>query len=203
MPPSFSPYSSGAATAGLETLHQFLPMMPAGIWMEFAAIWHPFDAKRKVILSYEHTVEKYLYFVLEGVQRAYYVGEDGKEATLVFTYAPSFGGIADSFLLQAPSRYWYETLTPSRFLRTTFQQLDELMLQHHSLERLIRQLSNQALAGALARQIELQSLAAEDRFRALLHRSPQLLQLVPHKYIANYLGMDASNFSKFLGTIRL
>jgi CRP-like cAMP-binding protein len=140
---------------------------------------------------------------LEGVQRAYYVGEDGREATLVFTYAPSFGGVADSFLLQQPSRYWYETLTPSRFLRATFQQLDELMQRHHALERLMRQLTNHALAGTLARQIELQSFSAEQRFRALLSRSPQLLQLVPHKYIANYLGMDATNFSKFMGSIRL
>ena len=57
--------------------------------------------------------------------------------------------------------------------------------------------------GALARQTELQSSTAEQRFRALMARSPHLLQLVPHKYIANYLGMDATNFSKFLGSVRI
>ena len=77
------------------------------------------------------------------------------------------------------------------------------MLRHHALERLMRQRTNQALAGVLTRQIELQSLSAEARFLALMKRSPQLLQLVPHKYIANYLGMDATNFSKFMGSIRL
>lgn len=187
----------------LHALQQFIPSLPAVVWAEFSSIWQPFEAKRKEILTAEGTVEKYLYFVLEGVQRAYFVGEDGREATLVFTYTPSFGGVADSFLLQQASHYWYETLTPSKFLRATFQQLDELMLRHHALERLMRQLTNQALAGTLARQIELQALSAEERFRALLQRSPQLLQLVPHKYIANYLGMDATNFSKFMGTVRL
>jgi len=62
---------------------------------------------------------------------------------------------------------------------------------------------SQTLAGVLARQIELQSLSAEQRFRALMARSPHLLQLVPHKYLASYLGLDPTNFSKFLGSIRL
>lgn len=187
----------------LESLRQFFPDLPTDIQADFEAIWQPFEAKRKVVLSTEGVVEKHLYFVLEGVQRAYFVGDDGQEATLVFTYAPSFGGIADSFLLQTPSNYRYETLTPSKFLRSTFQQLDALMLRHHSLERLIRLRTSQALAGVLSRQIELQSFSAEARFSALLKRSPQLLQLVPHKYIASYLGMDATNFSKFLGSVRL
>jgi hypothetical protein len=55
----------------------------------------------------------------------------------------------------------------------------------------------------LVRQIETQSMSAEQRFRALLARSPHLLHLVPHKYIANYLGMDPTNFSKLLGQVRL
>jgi CRP-like cAMP-binding protein len=187
----------------LTILQQFIPPLPEPVWHDFAGIWQPFEAKRKVILTAESQVERYVYFVLSGVQRAYHLDRDGREATLVFTYAPSFGGVADSFLLQQPSRYWYETLTPSTFLRATFTQLDVLMQQHHALERMMRLLTSQALADTLTRQIELQSMSAEDRFRVLLQRSPQLLQLVPHKYIANYLGMDATNFSKFLGTIRV
>ena len=69
-----------------------------------------------VLLTVEGTTEKYLYFVLEGVQRAYSVSNEGREATLVFTYPYSFSGVADSFLLQQPSRYFLETLTPSVFL---------------------------------------------------------------------------------------
>lgn len=169
----------------------------------FSDIWQPFEAGRKVILTSEGDTEKYLYFVLDGVQRAYAVGEDGREATLVFTYPYSFSGVADSFLLQQASRYFFETLTPSVFLRTTFRQMDELMLKHHAIERMIRLAVSHTLAGVLARQIELQSFTAEQRFRTFLNRSPHLLNMVPHKYLASYLGMDATNFSKFLATIRL
>ncbi len=184
------------------TIRQILPLSGPE-WDDFAAIWQPFEAKRKVILTAEGDTEKYVYFVLEGVQRAYAVSDDGREATLVFTYPYSFSGVADSLLLQQPSRYFFETLTPSAFLRSTFRQLDEIMLKHHAVERMLRLAISHTLAGVLVRQIELQSFTAEQRFRSLMKRSPHILQLVPHKYLASYLGMDATNFSKFLGNIRL
>ena len=61
-------------------------------WEAFAGIWQPFGAKRKTILTAAGDTEKYLYFVKEGVQRAFYAKDDDKEATLVFTYAGSFSG---------------------------------------------------------------------------------------------------------------
>lgn len=192
-----------SALAHLQTFVRQIHPLSEPEWEDFAAAWQPFEAKRKIILTHEGDTEKYVYFVLEGVQRAYAVGQDGREATLVFTYPYSFSGVADSFLLQQPSRYFFETLTPGAFLRTSFRQLDGLMLKHHAVERMIRLALSQALAGVLARQIELQSFTAEQRFRALLTRSPHILHLVPHKYLASYLGIDATNFSKFLGSIRL
>lgn len=179
------------------------PMLPAEVLEDLAAIFQEFSAKRKTVLTAEGEVEKYLYLVQEGVQRAYAIGSDGREATLVFTYAPSFSGVADSFLLQKPSRYWFETLTPSKFLRANFRDFDAVLLKHPLLERLVRLALSQTLEGVLVRQIELQSFTAEQRFRTLMTRSPHLLQLVPHKYIANYLGMDPTNFSKLLGQIKI
>jgi pyridoxine 5'-phosphate synthase PdxJ len=60
-----------------------------------------------------------------------------------------------------------------------------------------------ALKGALERHIELQCYTNEEKFKTLLKRSPHILNLVPHKYLASYLGMDATNFSKLLATVRL
>lgn len=64
--------------------------------------------------------ERYLCFVTEGIQRVYYYNDIEREATLVFTYAPSLGGVLDSLLMQLPSKYHFETLTPSKFSSSTF-----------------------------------------------------------------------------------
>ena len=169
----------------------------------FLSIWEPFSAKRKTMLTRAGETERNLYFVTEGIQRVYYYDELDREATIVFSYPPSFCGVADSFLTQTPSRFFAETLTPSAFLKTNFQQLDQLMKEHHNIERMIRLMTGFAFSGVLERMIEIQCYTAEEKFRTLLKRSPHLLNLIPHKYIANYLGIDATNFSKLLAKIRI
>ena len=172
-------------------------------WIAFSNIWKPFTAKRKELITMAGEKEKYLYFVVEGVQRVYYFDEQNREATLVFTYNPSFGGVLDSLMLQENSRYFYETLTPSVFLRASFPELQALMQTKPVIEGVIRQGITHALSGMLTRLVELQCYSSEERFLKLLQRSPHILQLVPHKYLANYLGIDATNFSKLINKIKI
>jgi hypothetical protein len=77
------------------------------------------------------------------------------------------------------------------------------MEKSRAIERLILKTTAFALKGVIARQIELSSFSAEKKFTTLLHRSPHLLQIIPHKYLASYLGIDATTFSKLMGKIRL
>lgn len=187
----------------LKQLVQAIQPIPEADWDDFARIWHPFSAKRKIPLTVAGETENYLYFVAEGAQRVYYVDEQGREATLVFSYAPSFGGVVDSLLLQQPSRYYYETLTASSFLRVSFADLQAFMPQHRAVETMIRLGITQALSGVLERLVELQCYSSADKFRTLLRRSPHILRVVPHKYLANYIGVDPTNFSKLLNGIKL
>lgn len=193
-------------TSGLDalrtTVEQTYPL-PEEAMAALLRIWRPLEVRRKVGLVAQGETTAYLYFVISGLQRVYYLDEQGREATLVFTYAPSFGGVIDSFLLQQPSRYHYETLTPSTFLRTSFAELDELMRRYPTVERMIRLGTTATLGGLLERLVEIQAFSSEEKFRALLRRSPHILQLVPHKYLANYLGIDATNFSKLLNKVRI
>jgi len=172
-------------------------------WSAFSSIWTERTAKRKEQLTLAGETEKHLYFVIEGIQRIYYFDEQNREATLVFTYAPSFGGVLDSLLMQQPSKYNYETLTPSKFLQTPFQELHKLMEEFPAIEKLVRKGVTVSLSGVLDRLVELQSYSSEERFRKLLKRSPHILQLIPHKYLANYIGIDATNFSKLINNVRI
>ena len=88
-------------------------------------------------------------------------------------------------------------------LRTTFRQVQTLMDEFHGIERLIRLAVSHSLRGVLERQTELISFSAEEKFRILLKRSPHVLQIIPHKYLASYLGIDPSTFSKLLSSVRI
>lgn len=169
----------------------------------FCELWKPFNSSRKQILSNAGYPEKYLYFVLEGVQRVYYHDDEGREATLVFTYSPSFGGVLDSFMLNQESKYFYETLTQSRFFRISRNDFFNFLNDSPELGVLIQNGLAATISGVLERLVELQCYSSESKFRSLLQRSPHILSLVPHKYLANYLGIDPTNFSKFINKIKI
>ncbi len=171
-------------------------------WQALARCWTEVNFKRKQLITRAGETEKYLYFVAEGMQRAFF-DHNGKEATLVFSYAPSFSGVIDSFFTQQPSRFSLETLTQSSLLRIHYNDMTALIQAHRSIETWVRIALTGVLAGTLQRQVELMSYTAEEKFRALLQRSPHVLNLIPHKYLASYIGVDPATFSKLLGSMRL
>jgi CRP-like cAMP-binding protein len=172
-------------------------------WEAFAENWQPYTARRKTLLTASGEVEHYLYFVLDGVQRAFHLSDSGREATIVFTYPPSFSGVPDSLLTGLPSPMYFETLTASRFLRLRGERLHRLMEDFPAVKTMVMKSLAHALHGVLKRQVEVQAFSSEEKFRALMARSPHLLNLVPHKYIASYLGIDATNFSKLLANVAI
>lgn len=191
------------ATTQLRTFLSHIHPLTGTDLDRLTANWQPLTVKRKTILTVAGETERYLYYVLDGVQRAFYPGDDNREATIVFTYPPSFSGVADSFLTQTPSLYFLETITASRFLRIHYDEVAALMQTSAAIQQLFFTATAVALRGALERHIELQCFSNEEKFRVLFRRSPHLLNLVPHKYLASYLGMDATNFSKLLASVRI
>ncbi len=176
--------------------------IPDHIWEEMKPKWSHFELGRKQPLTPVGTKEKYAYLILEGVQRIYAEHND-KEATLIFTYPHSFGGVLDSFLQQSPAIYGYETLTKSSFLRIHHHDFQEMADKYREFDQWIKTATTYALSGTLVRYKELLLMSAEEKFKTLLNRSPQVLNLIPHKYLASYIGVDATTFSKMLGRVKL
>ena len=83
------------------------------------------------------------------------------------------------------------------------RELEQMMKSRPSIEAFIRKALSISLSGLLERIVDLQVYSSEEKFRKLLQRSPHILQLVPHKYLASYLGIDATNFSKLLNSVRI
>ena len=171
-------------------------------WEAFSEIWTYSIASKLSQLTSKSEVEKRLYFIIDGVQRIYYEDEQ-RQATLVFTYRGSFGGILNSFLTELPSPYHYQTLTRSTFLYTTKAQLDAAISKRPEINKLIVKGTGIAMSGLLERLVETQCYSSEEKFRSLLKRSPHILNLVPQKYLANYIGIDPTNFSKLINTIKI
>lgn len=157
--------------------------------------------KKGEFITIPGQVQKELYFVKSGVQMSYFDTED-KTHVIAFTYAPSLCAIPDSFSFQTPSKYFLVCLTESELEYITFDELQKIFDSSQQVERLFRRITEFVLAGMISRHTELHSMTIEERYKTFCQRSPHLLQLVPHKYIASYLGIDPTNFSKLFNNVK-
>lgn len=146
--------------------------------------------------------QKELLFVVEGVQLSYFEDEN-KLYVIAFTYPPDPCAIPGSFFFQQPSDYYLKCLSDSTFNAISFDDLQTVFDRSQAVERLFRKMTELILVGVIHRHHELHSLSIEERYRAFCKRSPHLLQVVPHKYIASYLGIDSTNFSKLFNSVRI
>ncbi|MDN5211245.1 cyclic nucleotide-binding domain-containing protein [Fulvivirgaceae bacterium BMA12] len=169
---------------------------------EYIAHWVAYDAPKKTIMTAPGQTEKHWYYVLEGIQKSYYLHE-GKQHIIAFTYTPSFSGIPESILTQTPSKYFLETITDSKFLRIRYEKHLQLMEEHRQIETLFRKATEFFLIGMLQRYYELMAYDIETRFKAFAKRSPHLLRVLSQKDIASYLRIDSTNFSKLKNSVRI
>lgn len=161
--------------------------------------WEEVPFKRNEIITQAGQVQRDMLFILEGLQRSYYL-KDGREFVIAFTYPPSFSGIPESFLTQQPSKYFLQAVTDGKMLKLPWERLEAACHRHPGIERLLRQATAQVLGGLVQRHYELLAFTMEERFLAFMDRSAHLINLVPHKQLASYLGIDPTNFSKLLNT---
>ncbi|GAA4440148.1 hypothetical protein GCM10023091_23360 [Ravibacter arvi] len=175
--------------------------LPDNDWSDFSRLWTTVEIPKKRILTTPGEVEPYLYFVLGGLQRIYHLAEDGREATIIFTYPYSFSGIVDSAITQTRSNYFFETLSDSIFLRTPAERFLQAARNNAGIGNFVQLALAHNVKGLLHRLVEIQSLKSEEKFKRFMERSPHMLHIVPHRYLANYLGIDPTNFSKFINRI--
>ena len=103
----------------VEGLKNFLRLshpVPDDILDEYVSHWKEYSLPKKTVMTAPGQTEEYLYYILEGVQKSYYLHND-KFYVIAFTYAPGFSGIIDSVLTGQPSKYYLETISYSRFIR--------------------------------------------------------------------------------------
>jgi CRP-like cAMP-binding protein len=176
--------------------------IPDTLMNEFLERWIVKTAHKKEIITEINTIDRYLYFIAKGAQKAYYL-TDGNEYIIAFSHPYTFTCIPESFLTQKPSNYCWQCVTESEFLQISHRQFFDFIEKHSEFETLLWKNLIGTLGGLVNRYHRLLAFSMEERFRDLMKNSPHLLNLVPQKDIANYLKIDPTNFSKLINRIRI
>ncbi len=166
--------------------------------------WEFFTSKltRKIIPKKEiflklNEIENRISFIEFGVVRLFIPKEDDeKDITFGFSFENQFVSAYDSFLTRQPSLYQLQTLTKTSLLYITYEDLQEVY-QKTQIGNLIGRLTAERLfLLKSSREQNLLNLSAEQRYLKLFKERPQLIKLMPLKYISSYIGVTAQALSR-------
>jgi CRP-like cAMP-binding protein len=152
--------------------------------------------KAKTILHNAGEICKYSYFVNSGLLRSFNINDNIVEHVLHFACEGWWIGDMYSLLSQKPGNLFIEVMEDAEIVLLSKENQEQLYFEIPKLERFFRILTENSLVAHQERLMDNLSLSAEERFDKFCKRYPTLIQRVPQKQIASYIGVTPEFFSK-------
>lgn len=164
-------------------------------WEIFSSkLIHQTVAKKSPLLKLGHT-ERHLSFIVRGIVR-FYIPKEDNDLTFGFAFSNGFVSAYDSFLTQTPSSYQIETLAETELWRLTYNDLQDIYKNSTIGNTVGRLASEDLFLKKSKRELSLLNDTAEERYLKLLTEQPHLIQQIPLKYIASYIGITPQALSR-------
>lgn len=179
----------------LQHISRYITLEPAEAEC-FSAMLKPRSLKAKELLLDEGEVCRYSAFVTRGCLRGFTIDQNGYEHVLQF--APPNWWIADmySLITQKPGTLIIEALEDSDILLLSKTDQEQLYHDVPRFERFFRIITENSLVTNRQRVLDNLSLTAAQRYEAFCQRYPTLIDTLPQKQIAAYIGVTPEFFSK-------
>jgi CRP-like cAMP-binding protein len=152
--------------------------------------------KSKTILLNSGQICKHSYFVNSGILRSFNINDNIVEYILTFACEGWWIGDMYSLISQKPGNLFIEVLEDAEIVMLSKENQEYLYAEIPKLERFFRILTEKSLVANQERLLDNLSLSAEERFEKFRIKYPTLLQKVPQKQIASYIGVTPEFFSK-------
>lgn len=135
-----------------------------------------------------------VFIVREGIIRVWDYDKD-KERTFGFGLPGTIFASKHSFVMNEPSHYQVETCCASVILRIPRQEFWRAVEADHSLALFMLHNAYGELYSHELKNSAIHNGTAKERFIALAEHRPMIMENVPQKIIASYLGITSEYFS--------
>lgn len=155
-------------------------------------------AKKGDFLQYQGATVIKAYFVKSGLLRSYTIDDNGKEH--VFMFAPEGWLISDihSHTLSEPAELFIDAMEDTEYFEISQDYFNNAKLDRDAtINKLLRRVSV-----LQKRVILLMSANAKQRYEHFIETYPQLINRVPQKMIASYLGITPEALSNIRSKIK-
>lgn len=167
---------------------------PIEAWKEFAEFCEPINFAKDGIIKHQNKKEKYFYFIIKG-SAGIFLWKENNFVCLDFAFDNNFCGDYMSLLTQKPTELEVVALEKSEMVRISRDNFYNL--SQKSVGQVIMQKSAESsFVEKQQQQIELLTKSAEERYRILQTKFPNIHQRIAQKHIASYLGITPQSLSR-------
>ncbi|HEX9980036.1 MAG TPA: Crp/Fnr family transcriptional regulator [Flavobacterium sp.] len=152
--------------------------------------------KSKTVLLNAGEVCRQSYFINSGILRSFTINDNIIEHVLNFACAGWWIADMYSLISQKPGNLFIDVIEDAEVVVLTKENQEQLYHDIPKIERFFRILTENALVANQQRIMDNLSLTAEARFDKFCKRYPELVQHVPQKQIASYIGVTPEFFSR-------
>jgi CRP-like cAMP-binding protein len=138
------------------------------------------------------------FFILKGMVRGYFINKKGEEKNIFLRPEHTITGAPESLFHNQPTKYTFESILETELLVFKFNELQALGRKHPNLIQVNIEGLQENILTLISRVESLIDLTPEERYEALLERSPQFFRTAFNKHIANYLGITAVSLSRII-----
>ena len=156
--------------------------------------------KKNEFVLQEGETCKDLIFVQKGCLRLYYI-QDDVEVSVWFALKHSSAIEIYSFISETPTNYFLQAIEETEILYLPKTALNKLYETHPKMQEMMRKFWEDVILHLLERFTALQRDSAEQRYLDLLDK-PELLQTIPQKYLASFIGVTPTSLSRIKKNIR-
>ncbi|NSL87934.1 Crp/Fnr family transcriptional regulator [Chitinophaga solisilvae] len=142
-----------------------------------------------------------IYYLTGGIVRAFTL-HDGKDICMDFAFPGMFTCSYASFITQTPAIVSLEAVTPVTGYAFHYENLQDLYRRSHTCEKAGRLIAEQQYLRKYQRELDFLQLSAQERYLQLLRQHPEVVQHIPIKQIASYLGIEPQSLSRIRKNIR-
>ena len=142
------------------------------------------------------------WFLAAGFLRFFYVTESGREFNKAFSRPGEIVLPLSAALAGTPNSFVIAAVTDARTLAFPISLIPTLYERHRAWERIGRVLAEQMAVRKEARERELLLDSAFVRFERFAERYPELVDWIPQRQIASYIGVTEQALSRLLRTWR-
>ncbi|WP_336518038.1 Crp/Fnr family transcriptional regulator [Pollutibacter soli] len=152
--------------------------------------------RKNQYLVHEGDDVKFEYLVVKGIFKVFYVDMDGKEHILQFARENWWMTDYIAYFKQVPATMFVECIEEGEVLCLTLHGREKLSADLHKMEHFFRVKLTNGYVALQQRIAMLLSSTPQQRYEQFSKLSPDLLQRIPKKLIAEYLGVSRETLSR-------